>query len=61
MVDSLYDKCKVDQCYVSYSSEASSDTVSRNLKDNVQTLAKLKNIHGNTQGPLYIMYISMLI
>ncbi|KAI8058720.1 hypothetical protein BDF21DRAFT_323093, partial [Thamnidium elegans] len=47
--NNLYNRCKVDNCYLSYSSEASSGIDSRDVKDDVETLAKLKNIHGNTQ------------
>lgn len=50
MVDNLYNRSKVDKCYVFYSSNASNDIESKNIKDNVETLATLKNIHGNTQG-----------
>lgn len=50
MVDNIYSRCKVDKCYVSYSSEAHSSIDSRDVKDDVETLAKLKNVHGNTQG-----------
>ncbi|KAF1803922.1 hypothetical protein FB192DRAFT_1262569, partial [Mucor lusitanicus] len=50
MVNNIFFRCKVDKCYVSYSSDASSPIESRDLKDNVQTLANLKNVEGNTQG-----------
>lgn len=50
MVDMIYKRCKADRCYVSYSSEASSNIDSRDVSDDVVTLAKLKNVHGNTQG-----------
>jgi hypothetical protein len=58
MVDILYNRCKVHQCYVSYSSEANSNIATRDIKDNVQTLSNLKNIHGNTQG---LICVSLLI
>lgn len=49
-MDNLCNRCKVDKCYVSYLSEASSDIASRNVKYDVEILAKLKDIHGNAQG-----------
>ncbi|KAI7901466.1 uncharacterized protein BX663DRAFT_437538 [Cokeromyces recurvatus] len=55
MVNNLYNRCKVDKCYVSYSSEASSSIESRDVKDGVKTLAKLKNVHGNTQDLINVV------
>ncbi|KAG1076929.1 hypothetical protein G6F42_025188 [Rhizopus arrhizus] len=54
MVNNLYNRCKVNKCYASYSSEASSSIESRDVKDCVETLAKLKNVNGNTQGIICI-------
>lgn len=56
MVNNLYNRCKVDKCYVSYSTEASSSIESRDVKDGVEILAKLKNIHGNTQGIVCVYF-----
>lgn len=56
MVDNLYSRCKVDKCYVSYSSEACSDIESRDVKDTVKTLATLKNVEGNTQGIICVYF-----
>ncbi|KAI9251630.1 hypothetical protein EDC94DRAFT_663230 [Helicostylum pulchrum] len=55
MVDNLYNRCKVGKCHASYSSEASSDIDSRDVKDDVKTLAKLKNVHGNTQDMINVI------
>lgn len=56
MMNNLYNRCKVDKCYISYSSEASSSIESRDVKDCVETLAKLKNVHGNTQGIICVYF-----
>ncbi|CAO3650565.1 unnamed protein product [Mucor hiemalis] len=55
MVDMIYKRCKADRCYVSYSSEASSNIDSRDVSDDVETLAKLKNVHGNTQDMVNVI------
>ncbi|KAI9477789.1 MAG: hypothetical protein EXX96DRAFT_482975 [Benjaminiella poitrasii] len=55
MADNLYNRCKVDKCYASYSSEASSDIGSRDVKDDVETLAKLKNVDDSTQDMINVI------
>ncbi|KAI9362851.1 hypothetical protein BD770DRAFT_315866 [Pilaira anomala] len=49
MVNSLYSRSNVDKCFVSYSSDANSDITTRDFRDNIKTLEKIQNVHGNTQ------------
>lgn len=59
MVDNLYSRSNVDKCYVSYSSDANSDITTRDFRDDVKTLKKIQNIHGNTQS-IYNICIFLL-
>lgn len=50
MVDNLYLRSNVDKCFVSYSSDANSDITTRDFRDDIKTLEKIKHVHGNTQS-----------
>ncbi|KAI9354976.1 hypothetical protein BD770DRAFT_411986 [Pilaira anomala] len=47
MVDNLYLRSNVDKCFVSHSSNANSDITTRDFRDDIKTLEKMKNVHGN--------------
>lgn len=55
MVNRLYSRSNVDKCFVSYSSYANSDITTRDFRDDIRTLEKIQNVHGNTQ--VYIIYV----
>jgi hypothetical protein len=50
MVNNLYSRSNVDKFSVSYSPMANSDIATRDCKDDIKTLGKIGNVHGNTQS-----------
>lgn len=56
MVMQLKKRSLVDKCFVSLSCEASSDIITRDLKDDPDALKDIKYIQGNTQG-IYFHYV----
>ncbi|KAI7889254.1 uncharacterized protein EV154DRAFT_544570 [Mucor mucedo] len=42
-------RSNVNKCFVSFSSNANSDIITRDLKDDIKTLENIRHIHGNTQ------------
>ncbi|KAG1457092.1 hypothetical protein G6F46_009909 [Rhizopus delemar] len=47
-----------DKCFVSYSSEANGDITTRDFRDNIKTLEKIKDVHGDTQRMIDFISLS---
>jgi hypothetical protein len=50
MVNNSYLRSNMDKCFVSYSSDANSDITTRDFRDDIKTLEKIKDVHGNIQS-----------
>lgn len=59
MIDILHDRSLADKMFVSPSSRSTEPIASRDMKDSINLMTRLKNIDGDTQGSQKLFLINV--